>query len=120
MKKVTIHIVVDFKDDNVSPWAARLQYGNVSRVIGGKCKAKSENGLKAYAIKSALKELKKKCSIEVFCAAGGFRDMVLSKDAPKELTEILKPISQIYYLPDDDLPPVMLDLQKSLEPDVEG
>lgn len=118
MKKVTIHIVVDYKDDNVSPWAARLQYGNANRVIGGKCKSKSENGLKAHAIKSAIKELKEKCTIEVFCAAGTFRDMVLSSEAPKQLMDILKPISQIYYLPDDDLPPIMKDLKKSLDQEI--
>lgn len=120
MKKVSIHIVVDFKEDKLSPWRARLQYGGATKVIGGQCKSRSENGLKAYAIKSSIKELKQRCSIEVFCEAGTFKDMVRSNQAPKELLEILSPISQLYYLADDDLPPIMKDLQGKLDqPEIE-
>lgn len=111
MKKVVIHIVVDFLEDSLSPWIARLQYNGATKIIEGKCKSRSENGLKAFAIKSAIKELKEKCSIEIFCESGSFKEMVRSDKAPKELVEILSPVSQIYYIPDDDLPPVMKELR---------
>lgn len=114
MKKVTIHLVVKYLDDQISPWVAKLEYGNASKIIDGTCKARSENGLKAYAIKMALKELKERCSIEVFCEAGTFSEMVRSKDAPKELKEIVAPINQMYYVPENDLPPIMKELRTKL------
>lgn len=115
MKKVSIHVVVDFKEDRISPWRARLQYGDATKVLAGECKSRSENGLKAYAIKSAIKELKERCSIEVFCEAGTFKEMIRSKDAPKSLRDILAPISQIYFVPDDDVPPIMKELQSQMK-----
>lgn len=114
MKKVTIHLVVRYKEDQLSPWIAKLQYGNAEKIIDGNCKSRSENGLKAFAIKTALKELKEKCTIEVFCEAGTFAELVRSKDAPKELKEILEPISQLYYVPENDLPPVMKELKSQI------
>lgn len=114
MKKVTIHLVVNYLDDQISPWIAKLEHGNSEKVINGSCKSRSENGLKAYAIKTAIKELKERCSIEVFCEAGTFAEMVRSKDAPKELKEILSPVSQLYFVPEDDLSPVMKELKSKL------
>lgn len=114
MKKVTIHLVVNYLDDQISPWVAKLQSGNAEKIIDGNCKSRSENGLKAYAIKMALKELKERCSIEVFCEAGTFAEMVRSQDAPKELKDILAPISQLYFVPEDDLPPAMKELRSKL------
>lgn len=114
MKKVIIHVAVNYRENEISPWIARLQYGNAEKFLDGMCKSKSESGLKAFAIKSSIKELKEKCSIEVFCEAGTLREMVRSKDAPKELKSILAPISQMYYVPENDLPPIMKELKEKI------
>lgn len=104
MKKVNIYIIVDFRKGQSSPWEVLLRCNNHEKSITGNHKARTEGGLKTYALKTAIDSLKADCHIDVYALPAGLKDLVFSDNKPEMLAKCIPKISQFFWLRENDLP----------------